>query len=218
MTSLVATFGTTGVAAYGVGITIYNVVFVFALGLSMATATLVGQHLGAGRIERASHIARLSVAVAFIGFSALGLALNRSAPAIVSWFVPGEPAVIADATTFLQVFSVAFGFLAAQLALLGTFRAAGNVVVAMLVALLSQWFLQLPLAFVLGTRTSYGLHGLWYAFPIATMLTATAAFGWFLTGAWKQSPLTRAIARHGDTIVNVPPARPGVNQPGVGVV
>jgi Na+-driven multidrug efflux pump len=47
LTFLIASFGTTTVASYGVGVNVLNFVVVPAMGFSMATATLVGQNIGA---------------------------------------------------------------------------------------------------------------------------------------------------------------------------
>ena len=190
MTFLIATFGTVAIAAYGVGTNVFMFVLIPAMGLSMATAALVGQHIGAGKIERATHIAHLSSTIAFVALSAIGLGVYLGADAIVAFFVPSDPAVIAEGGQFLRVFAPSFGFLGLQLALIGVFRAAGKMVVTMMLALLSQWALQFPLAYILGKHTRYGLDGLWYAFPTATVLVTFVAVAWFFKGDWKQSRLT----------------------------
>jgi putative MATE family efflux protein len=53
MTLLVSKFGTIDVAAYGVGIRVLTFVVIPAMGLAMATTTLVAQNLGAGKLARA---------------------------------------------------------------------------------------------------------------------------------------------------------------------
>ena len=47
MTFLVATFGTSTIASYGIGTRILSFVIIPAMGLSMATSTLVAQNIGA---------------------------------------------------------------------------------------------------------------------------------------------------------------------------
>jgi Na+-driven multidrug efflux pump len=194
MTFLIATFGTVAIAAYGVGTNIFMFVLIPAMGLSMATAALVGQHIGAGKVERATHIAHLSAAIAFVALSAIGVSVYLGAYAIVAFFVPGDAAVIAEGGRFLRVFALSFGFLGLQLALIGVFRAAGQMVVTMALALVSQWALQFPLAYALGKHTRYGLDGLWYAFPTATVVTTIVAVVWFMKGDWKRSRLTDSEA------------------------
>jgi putative MATE family efflux protein len=204
MTFLIASFGTVAIAAYGVGSNIFMFVLIPAMGLSMATAALVGQHIGANKIERATHIAHLSAGIAFVSLSAVGLGVYLAADGIVAFFVPGDAGVIAEGARFLRLFAPTFGFIGLQLALIGVFRAAGQMLVAMTLALVSQWVLQFPLALVLGNYTSWGLQGVWWAFPISSVLTTLGATAWFLRGDWKRGRLTeneKAVAQASEEIL-----------------
>jgi len=191
MTFLIATFGTVAIAAYGVGSNVFMFVLIPAMGLSMATAALVGQHIGAGKIQRAAYIAHLSAGIAFVALTAVGFVVFAFSDAIVAFFVPGDTRVIAEGARFLRIFGPSFGFIGLQLAFIGVFRAAGQMMVAMMLALVSQWALQFPLAYVLGKHTVYGLDGLWWAFPVSSVLTTLGAVVWFLRGDWKHGRLTR---------------------------
>src|SRR5690606_20522276 len=73
MTFLVASFGTVAIASYGIGVRILSFVIIPALGFSMATSTLVGQNIGAGKIERAREVARVATWTAFLVLSAFGV-------------------------------------------------------------------------------------------------------------------------------------------------
>src|SRR5262249_34308538 len=65
MMLLVSTFGTDPIAAYGVGTRVLSVVIIPAMGLSLATSTLVGQNIGAGRIDRAERTNAVSCLLSF---------------------------------------------------------------------------------------------------------------------------------------------------------
>jgi Na+-driven multidrug efflux pump len=173
-----------------VGSNIFMFVLIPAMGLSMATAALIGQHIGAGKLQRATHIAHLSAGIAFVSLSLVGAGVYFYAQPIVAFFVPSDARVIEEGARFLRTFGPAFGFIGLQLALVGVFRAAGQMMVAMVLALVSQWVLQFPLAYVLGTHTVYGLAGLWWAFPVSAVLTTLGAVVWFLRGDWKHGRLT----------------------------
>jgi putative MATE family efflux protein len=190
MTFLIASFGTTTIAAYGIGFNVLNFVVIPAMGLSMATSTLVGQNIGAGQIERAGAIARLSALVSFASLTGLGAIVFASAFSLVRFFVPGDDAVILAGGTFLRIVSLSFGFIGVQLALTGVFRASGNVLATMVLALISQFVLQFPLAYVLSTHTSLGATGIWWAFPISNVTIAIVTVVWFLKGNWKKTKLT----------------------------
>ena len=127
MTFLVASFGTVTVAAYGIGFNVLNFVIVPAMGLSMATSALVGQNIGAGKIERAESIARLNALVSFGSLSAIGVVVFAFASPLVRFFVPTDEAVVSTGGTFLRMMALTFGFIGLQLALTGVLRA-GNMV------------------------------------------------------------------------------------------
>ena len=87
---------------------------------------------------------------------------------------------------FIRTVSWSFGFIGVQFALMGVLRASGNMFAAMVISLVSQWVLQFPLAFVLALRAHQGAHGIWWAFPIANVLTAIVSMIWFARGDWKK--------------------------------
>jgi putative MATE family efflux protein len=194
MTFLVATFGTVAIAAYGVVTNIFMFVLIPAMGLSMATSALVGQHIGAGKIERATRISHLSSAIAFIGLSVIGVLVFLGAHSIVEFFVPTDAAVVETGGRFLRIFALSFGFLGLQLSLIGVFRAAGKTVTTMVLALVSQWVLQFPLAYILGKHTATGLNAMWWAFPTSMVISTALAVVLFLRGDWKKGRLTGEAA------------------------
>ncbi len=60
MTFLVSQFGTIALAAYGIGHRIMSFVVIPTIGLSMATSTLVGQNIGAGKVQRAEKVVSMT--------------------------------------------------------------------------------------------------------------------------------------------------------------
>jgi Na+-driven multidrug efflux pump len=62
----------------------------------------------------------------------------------------------------------------------------------MVIALVSQFMLQFPLAYILSRHTSLQAQGLWWSFPVTTIIVALVSVGWFAQGGWKKSVLTEA--------------------------
>jgi putative MATE family efflux protein len=189
LTFLIVSFGTVVTASYGVAVNVFNVVIIPAMGFSMATSTLVGQNIGAGNMARAEKVARLAAIITFGMLTAIGLLCVAIAPAIVRFFVPEDPAVIKEGATFIRIVSWSFGFVGLQFALMGVLRAAGEMIPAMVISLVSQWVLQIPLAYVLSKHTSLGASGVWWSTPTANIVTAIIAGLWFARGNWKTRSL-----------------------------
>jgi putative MATE family efflux protein len=189
MSFLIASFGTLTLASYGVGSNILQVVMIPAMGLSMAVSTLAGQNIGAGNIDRAARIGRLGAWLGFASLTGLGLIVFLFAPWLVAFFVPGDADVIAAGSTFLRIMALSWGFMGVQFALTGVLRASGNMVIAMMLTLVSQWVLQFPLAYVLSKHTSLAAQGIWWAFPITNVITVLITICVYARGDWKKKRL-----------------------------
>jgi putative MATE family efflux protein len=189
MTFMVTGFGTLTLAAYGVVTNVLQVVIIPAMGLSMAVTTLVGQNIGAGNVDRAARIGRLGAAVGFASLSVLGGAAFLFSTHLIAFFVPEDAGVITAGSAFLRIMALSWGFMGVQFALAGVFRGAGTMVASMMITILSQWILQLPLAYFLAHHTSLGIAGLWWSMPIANVLTAFATVCLFARGNWRKKKL-----------------------------
>jgi putative MATE family efflux protein len=190
MSFLVASFGTRTIAAYGVGSTVLQVVTIPAMGLSMAVSTLVGQNMGAGKIDRAARVTRIGAWAGFALLTAVGVVAYAFAPHVVAVFIPGDPVVIAEGAGFLRVMSLAWGGIGVQLCVVSAFRASGNMLSAMVIALVAQWVIQFPLAYVLSRHTTLQGEGIWWSFPVTNVAAAVIAVCWFARGTWKATRLT----------------------------
>jgi putative MATE family efflux protein len=183
---LAAGFGTLGLAAYGVGTRLLFFWFTPMIGLSIATATVVGQNIGAGDWERARTASRMAAWLGFLGLTAVGLLLLPFTRAIMAALAPGEAAVIASATTFAHIYLPFLGVLAVPQILLGTFRGAGSTRQSMTISILMQWLFQLPSAWILALATPLGVLGVWWSYPIANAAAMILCIAWLRSGRWRR--------------------------------
>ncbi|MDO8642338.1 MAG: MATE family efflux transporter [Candidatus Woesearchaeota archaeon] len=190
MVVLVASFGTTAIAAYGIGMRILGFIIIPALGLSIATSTLVGQNMGAGKIARAEKIATLSTLLGFGALTVIGILIFIFARPLSTFFIPGEEQVIALSTSFIHIIALTFGLISIHIVLSGVFRGAGDTMTPLVLALISLWLIQFPLAYVLSTYTALGVAGIWWAFPLANIINAVITILWYLRGSWKKKRIT----------------------------
>ena len=190
MSFLVASFGTLTIAAYGVGSNILQVVTIPVMGMSMAVSTLVGQNIGAGNIERAARVTQLGTLFGFGMLVVAGIFAHIWAPQIVGFFIPNDPEVIAEGARFIRVMCWAWGGIGIQLCIVSAFRASGNMLISMVIALVSQWMVQFPVAYILSKHTTLQAQGLWWSFPITNVIVAVVSICWFARGSWKNTRLT----------------------------
>ena len=189
MTLLVASFATIDVAAYGVGIRVLTFVVIPAMGVSMATSTLVAQNLGAGKVDRAEQTDLIASLMSFFIPTVGGVFLFVFSVPLATFFVPKSPEAIAASAHFLRIISLALGCIGLQHTLTGTLRGAGNTMAAMVLTIVSAWVIQFPLAYAMSRHTSLGVDGIWWSHPIGMLISALVCLAWFLGGDWKRTKL-----------------------------
>jgi putative MATE family efflux protein len=193
MTLLVSSFGTIAVDAYGLGLRILTFVVIPAMGLAMATTTLVAQNLGAGKLDRAEETNLLASALAFIGPTVGGLLLFIFARPLATLFVPGSEDAIAESAHFLRIISLPLGCIGLQHTISGTLRGAGNTMAAMVLTIVSAWVIQFPLAYIMSRHTPLGIDGIWWSHSITMVVSAIVSVLWFVGGDWKRTKLLEDV-------------------------
>jgi len=183
--TIVASFGTFAIAAYGVGLRLTMIVMMPGFGFAMAAATMVGQNLGAGEPKRAEKSAWLATAYYFIFMVIFTAVFIIFAPTLISIFNK-TPQVIKLGTNFLRITAWSFLFIPFGLILGRALMGAGDTIPPMVITGISLWLFQIPAAYILSKPMGFGLPGVWYAILSASMLQAAASASWFSLGLWKR--------------------------------
>lgn len=181
---ILATFGSVAVAGYGIAIRVVIFAILPAFGLSNAAATMVGQSLGAGDPDRAERSVWTASRynLAFLG--ALGVVFVTLAPWIVALFT-SEADVARVATTGLRVIALGFPMYAFGMVLTQSFNGAGDTWTPTWINLVVFWLFEIPLAWVLATRTELAWSGAFVAIMVSYTALAAASAVVFRQGRWK---------------------------------
>lgn len=193
MTFLVSNFGTITIASYGIGMRVFSFVIIPAVGLAMATSTLVGQNIGASKIQRAEKIVKVSVIASTLILFIVSLFVFFFARNIASFFIPDELDTIKQSSVFLKIIAFSFPFLAIQQILGAAFKGSGNTRLSMMISIIPLWIFQFPLAYVLSKYSSMGQVGIWVAILISNFVSALLCFIYFMKGDWKNRKLTEEV-------------------------
>lgn len=189
MTGLITSFGTLAIAAYGVASNIFQLILMLCFGLAGASAALIGQNLGAGNPEKADQIARTSLKLIFITLSAIGIVIFIFAKQFITFFVPSDINVINEGAYFLRFIALTSGLTGIQVIVGSTLQAAGGTKQSMILTIISQWVVQLPLAYLLSKFFNLGLVGVWVALPITSVIMSIIYLVVFWRGKWKTKKL-----------------------------
>lgn len=123
--AIVAHFGTVAYAAYGIGITLVAFPIVIGFGFGIATATLVGQQLGAGQIELAVLAVTRSLRMCLIAMVLLSILLAWFAEDLARFMIK-DPEAIHLTVVFMYIIALAQPFMAFEFTLGGALRGAGD--------------------------------------------------------------------------------------------
>jgi putative MATE family efflux protein len=189
LTLLVSPFGTTVMAAFGVGLRVTTFVLIPAMGFSMATSTIVGQNIGAGKVDRAERTNTIATLLSFVVLQAFGAAMMIWARPVSLLFLPEGGTPVDISVTYIRIVASTFGCIGIQQVVTGTFRGAGDTTAAMLQTLVSQWVLRFPLAYVLSRHTPLAENGIWWSINISNVLAAVVTLIWLAGGKWKSKKL-----------------------------
>lgn len=151
--------GATALAAYTILHNIEAMVFMVALGISVATAVRVGQAAGAGERAEVRFAGLSGVAAAMGVVGVLGLSLLALAPKVVA-FYSEDAGLIARAAPIMAILAVSMVFDAGQVVLGQSTRALGDSWGTTLCFFLAFFCVMLPVALVLAFRTPLAEAGL----------------------------------------------------------
>jgi putative MATE family efflux protein len=123
--AIVAHYGTVAYAAYGIGITLVAFPIVIGFGFGIATATLVGQQLGAGQPELAVQAVSRSLRMALAAMTLLSILLAWFAEELANFMI-NDPEAIHLTVVFMYMIAVAQPLMACEFTLGGALRGAGD--------------------------------------------------------------------------------------------
>lgn len=122
---IVALYGTGPYAAYGLGVSLLSFSFVVGFGFSIAAATLVGQHLGAGDPDGAAQRGWQAMGLAVCVMLVLGTAIVVAARPLARFLID-DPEVVRLTVAFIYVLGSVQVLMAVEFTLSGALRGSGD--------------------------------------------------------------------------------------------
>src|SRR5215203_239642 len=168
---LMGLLGTTQMAAHQIAINLASFTFMVPLGVSTATAVLVGHAIGAGDEARArrSAIAGIISGTAFMCVSALAF---RLFPGALARAYTGDASVVALAATLIPIAGVFQVFDGIQAVAAGVLRGIGDTHAPAIINVVGFWLIGLPVSWWLAFRGGAGAVGLWWGIVVGLAAVA----------------------------------------------
>ncbi|MGM0574760.1 MAG: MATE family efflux transporter [Myxococcota bacterium] len=176
------------VGAHGIGLRVQGLAFVPGLGVSMALAAMVGQALGAERIEEARAVVRAGVFLCLGIMSSIAVVFLVWAAPLVSVFdaQPGTP--LGDLSVlWIRILGWSMPVFGLHIALVGLFQGAGDTAAILRINALGTFVVQIPLGLILAFPLGLGVAGVWWSFPAGFAVKVILEAILYRRGRWART-------------------------------
>jgi MATE family multidrug resistance protein len=168
---LMGVLGTISMAGHQIALNLSALTFMVPLGVSQATAVLVGRGVGASDPDRSRRAAvgGLMVGAGFMTFTMIVFLL---VPETLARLYSSDVPVVALAASLLPIAALFQVFDGTQVVAMGVLRGVGDTRVPMLLNLLGFWLAGLPVGAALAFRMGMGPRGLWWGLALGLAVVA----------------------------------------------
>lgn len=181
---IISQFGSTALAGYTLAIRVVVFTILPAWGMSNASATLVGQNLGAGQPDRAEKSVWRAALFNMVFLGLVSVVFLLAARTIMGFFTT-DAEVLDYGIQCLQMVSLGYIFYAYGMVITQSFNGAGDTRTPTILNFFGFWLFQIPLAYVLAITLGFGPKGAFLAISIAESALAVASIIVFRQGKWK---------------------------------
>jgi putative MATE family efflux protein len=189
--ALVASLGTSAIAANAIVGSIFNVSIVPGMGMSLAIITVIGQCVGAGEYGQASRYLKKLMFVTYISMIAVNLPILLFPRFIAGWFPLSDEAtsIAIRLMPILAIFCMTVWPL--SFAFPNILRAAGDARFTMIVSASSMWAIRLGFSYLLVNQFHLGLPGIWYGMLMDWVVRSVFFQLRYRSGRWKTMTVIR---------------------------
>jgi len=190
---VIAQFGPVVISGYGIGNRMNNLITMFAMGISLATATMTGQYVGANKPEMAEETVRKASLATLLIVGSASMVMFLFGHNITKFFI-NDPEVIKVGEEFFRYVSFSLPFFSLVSVFLGTLRGTGHTMQSTIIDMVRLWGIRVPLVFFLSE--THGYIGVFIAMIISNFSALLLALGFLIFGNWKKPVIEEASQRN----------------------
>ena len=177
MNRILIGFSSTATAVFGVYFKLQSFFFMPLFGLNNGITPIIAYNYGAQNRKRMLKTIKLSLITAFF-LTFIGFLCFEGIPQILLGMFNASDDMLRIGVPALRIIGIHY-LIAWFCIVCGTvFQALGKAVFSMLVSIMRQLVVLIPAAFILSKLG--GLHAVWWAFPIAELISLTASLIFFI--------------------------------------
>lgn len=183
MNLFIVDMGVVTLTAFSIGNRVNGLILMPALGIGGALATIIGQNLGAGQVDRARQAVKMSTILATLILTIGGIPMIIFATPVIAFFSQ-DPLVIAQGSYYLILITLSIPLMGIFSIFTGTFQGSGHTFMTMFMQLGRLWALRIPLIVLLKTLMPGDPNAIWYSMIISNLLTCLFGYILYKTDKW----------------------------------
>lgn len=170
-------FSDLAASVFGVYFKLQSFIFMPIFGLNNGVIPIVAYNYGAGKRKRLMDALKYALMIA-VGFMALGIALMQIFPDQLLLLFDASPEMLSIGRVALRTISLSFIFAGFCIVIISSFQALGHGIYSMFISIARQLVVLIPAAYLFSLTGK--LHLVWYAFPIAEVVSVIVSIGLFI--------------------------------------
>jgi Na+-driven multidrug efflux pump len=116
---------------------------------------------------------------------------------LMGLFLPGDSPAVGIAVHANHIAAWSFVFFGLSIVMTGVVRAAGSVVMPLLILVFALWLVRFP--FALWLMTKLHADAIWWSFPVASFLGLIITALYYKHGKWRQARMMQPAAASAET-------------------
>ncbi len=188
VTSWINEYGLVASAVTGIGAKLRDTMSIVTNSLSTATSTMVGQNMGAGKIDRVKRVVWSSFSIC-MGAYFIYTAVFLLFPVELFSIFNTDPEVLAWAPRYVWTLAISLLCMCMMSSFNGLINGIGFAALSFAIGMLDGVIARVGLALLLGRVFDMGIMGFWLGSGLAGMFTAIPGIIYYFSGAWKKRKL-----------------------------
>jgi len=197
MFGIVTGFGTAATAAFGIGLRVLQLMYIYLGGLASSGQTLVGQSLGQKKPELALKVSHRVLWIAFFLQLAVMPVLFLLASPLIRVF-NSDPDVVRYGTEYLRVLAPLLIVLGLTTGWESAQRGAGDTKPPMVAAIVSNWLIKIPAALLFARVLRLGVIGVWLGIGASIVIEAAILAVGYYRRRWLRKEVLWEVVTNAD--------------------
>lgn len=182
----IRSYGTAILASFSAVNRITSLITQATMGIGAALTAIVGQNLGAKKIDRALEAFKKSLIIAITIGLVGGVLMAIFNKGVINFYIRSKDnmEVIYEARKYLLYTCAVLPFLASFTVFQGLFQGSGKTKYSMIMDISRLWAIRIPLILILGKFTNLGSEGIWISMNISNVVICGYGYIIYKSNLW----------------------------------